>query len=373
MARIGITVCLSKGLWTNGINQNAIYLANLLKETGYSVYLIHDLPDEIEDIKGIRTLTINKSYAIPFDLMVQFGFAVHKPFYDKWKSKSKNMKLVFYECGNKFIMDMEAILFKQEEDTVIKDKVKPNQIWSIPQMEKSNLEYYKFLSNQNKATVVPFIWDAMSVEDYCKDNNIQTYTPRETKRVGVLEANSSVMKNMLLPTVILDEYEKEYKDLEKVILYSTDRLRNGETFKSLVTKTQLFKKGIIFSNPRLPVLDSLNKELDFVLSWQWENNLNYLWFDVAWMGWPVIHNGSLCQDIGYYYEEFKVKDAISQLRKAIESHGNDIEYIVRNRKVIERYTHKNEKLKEQYKMLVENVLNNEFKEHSYDWKTNSIE
>ena len=46
MKRIGITVRLSKGLWTNGINQNAIYFANLLKEIGYSVYLIHDLKDE---------------------------------------------------------------------------------------------------------------------------------------------------------------------------------------------------------------------------------------------------------------------------------------------------------------------------------------
>lgn len=372
MKRIGITVSLSKGIWSNGINQNAIYFANLLKEIGYSVYLIHDLEDEIEDIKGIKTLTINKSYVIPFDLMVQFGFAAHKPFYDKWKSRSKNMKLVFYECGNKFIMDMEAILFKQQEDTVIKDKVKPNQIWSIPQMEKSNLEYYKFLSNQANATVVPFIWDPMSIEDYCKEHGILTYTSRETKRIGVLEANSSVMKNMLLPTVILDGYEKEYKDLEKVILYTTEHLKNGETFKSLVSRTQLFKKGILFSNPRLPVLDVLSKDLDVVLSWQWENNLNYLWLDVAWMGWPIVHNGSLCQDIGYYYDEFNVSFAINQLRLAIEDHNQDHDYLERNRDAIKRYTYQNENLKEQYKMLVENVLNNKFEQYTYDWKTNTI-
>ena len=38
--------------------------------------------------------------------------------------RNKNLKLVAYECGNKFIMDMEAILFKDDEDTVIHDKVK---------------------------------------------------------------------------------------------------------------------------------------------------------------------------------------------------------------------------------------------------------
>jgi len=90
------------------------------------------------------------------------------------------------------------------------------------------------------------------------------------------------------------------------------------------------------------------------------------------MGFPVIHNGSLCQDIGYYYDEFNIPKAVDQLKNAIDNHNQDYNYMSRNREIIERYTHKNKKLKEQYKMLIENVLNNTFKKYSYDWKTNTI-
>lgn len=373
MKRIGITVSVSKGLWTNGINQNAIYFAKILKEIGYTVYLIHDTPKDQEDINDIKMITIEKSFKIPFNLVVQFGFAVHKKFYDEYKQKNKNLKLVAYECGNKFIMDMEAILFKENEDTVISDKVKPDQIWCIPQMEKTNLDYYKFLNNQEKATVVPFVWDPMAIDDYCNKNNIGKYSPRSTKRIGVMEANISVMKNVLLPIVIINEYEKRCKDLDFVTLYSTDKMRLRKTFISLISKTSIFKRGKVNASHRANVASALNKDIDLVLSWQWENNLNYLWLDVAWLGYPIIHNGSLCKDIGYYYDQFNVEDAVSKLKFAIENHNSDLEYIDRNREIIKRYTAENIKLKEQYKILVENVLNNKFKKYSYDWKTNLIE
>jgi len=266
MKRIGITVRLSKGLWTNGINQNAIYFANLLKEIGYSVYLIHDLKDEHDDIHGIKAVTIDKSFSIPFNLMVQFGFAIQLPLYERYKDKNKNVKLIAYECGNRFIMDMEAVLFKPNENTVIKNTVKPDQIWSIPQMEKSNLEYYKFLNGQNNATVVPFIWEPLSIEKYCIDNNIKPYSLRATNRVGVFEANSSVMKNIILPIAALDVYQTQYGNLSDVILYTTEHLKTGETFKALVTKTKMFEEGILFSQARLPIMYALNNLSDIVFS-----------------------------------------------------------------------------------------------------------
>ena len=66
-----------------------IYLANLLNEIGYSAYLIHDITEDQEDISNIKMITIEKSFKIPFNLVFQFGFAVHKTFYDKYKQKKQ--------------------------------------------------------------------------------------------------------------------------------------------------------------------------------------------------------------------------------------------------------------------------------------------
>lgn len=372
MKRIAITINLKKSIWANGINQNAIYLANLLKEIGYNVYLVHGLNENVEDINGIKTISFKKAYDIPFAMVIQLGLTVSNNMLSNFRLKNKNVKLVAYECGNKYIIDMEAILFKKNNDTVISDTAKPHQIWSIPQMENTNLQYYSFSTSQDKATVVPFIWEPIAIEDYCNDYGYSTYTNREINRVGVMEPNISVMKNVLLPIAVLEKQYKKHSNLKEIYLIGADLVKSSKRLIQILSETKIYKDGLVSADSRIPSMDAINKYFDLVLSWQWENNLNYLWLDIAWMGWPVVHNGSMCQDVGYYYEGFDIQGGQEAVQKAIESHNDDAEYLERNRTIIKRYTHQNEKLKEQYKMLVENVLNNKFEKYSYDWKTNSI-
>jgi len=372
MKRIGITINLDVDLFSNGINQNAIYLAKLLKSIGYNTYLIGGINKKHNPIGDIKVISFDDAWKIPFHLIIKLGASCETVLFNRFKEKNKNVKLVFYDCGNKYIMDMEAILFKPSENNINTNTARPHQIWSIPQMEKTNLDYYKFLYNQEKATVVPFVWDPMYIESISKEKGYTTYSNRSLNRVGVLEPNRSVMKNILLPLIILDKYYKKFKDLNQVILYTSDQIKYSETFKSAINLTSLLEDKKIFANKREYILDIINKSIDVVLSWQWENNLNYLWLDVAWMGFPVIHNGSLCQDIGYYYDEFNVPMAVEQLKNTIDNHNQDAEYLSRNREAIKRYTSNNEELKNQYKILIENVLDNKFEQYSYDWKTNSI-
>lgn len=380
MKYIGITIDLKTSLWSNGINQNAIYLANLLKETGYIPYLIHTLQDPVEAVNNIKTISLKESKNIPFNLIIQLGFIITKPVFDIFKQKNKNVKLVHYKCGNEFLVDMESILFNANEkrtDTLINIKTnpvqKPHQIWSIPQMENTNLQYYAFMAGQDKATVVPFIWEPLAIEDYAVENGFETYSYRDLNTIGIMEPNLSVMKNCLLPLITIEQYYKKNKGLSKVRLFSTEKLRTNKRLLQIIGDLTIYKDKLISAEGRIPTLEAINKHIDIVLSWQWENNLNYLWLDVAWMGWPIIHNGSLCQDVGYYYDSFNINEAQLQIENVVKSHNTDSEYLERNRSIIKRYTHKNDILKQQYKMLVENVLNNKFERYSYDWKTNSIQ
>lgn len=369
--KIGITIDLKTGLFSSGVNQNAIFVANLIKEIGYDVYLIHNKEESLEDFKGIKLVSIQESFSISFDMLIQLGFAMHQWIMNKYLANNPKVKLIAYECGNKLIMDMESMLFKDSDSFVVLDRAIPDQIWSIPQMENI-MDYYCFLNKQENSTVVPFVWEPLAIHDLMEEKGSGVYTKRDIKRIGVFEPNMSVMKNILHPIVSLEKYYSTNKDIESVVLFSTEKLKKNNTFIDITHMMELAKDRKLFVNPRITIVSALNSLVDVVFSWQWENNLNYLWIDAAWMGWPVIHNGSLCQDIGYYYKGFDSNGAVDQLKKVIEFHNDDHLYLEKNRKVIERYTSKNTILKEQYAKLITDALNGHFTKYSYDWKTNSI-
>jgi hypothetical protein len=100
---------------------------------------------------------------------------------------------------------------------------------------------------------------------------------------------------------------------------------NMEKLNQLVFNLDIAKAGKVSIETRFNTLQFMKIYADFVVSHQIENNLNYLWLELAWMGWPVIHNGSLCKDVGYYYEGFDFDMAVNVLNDAILNHDKNKE------------------------------------------------
>ena len=81
----------------------------------------------------------------------------------------------------------------------------------------------------------------------------------------------------------------------------------------------------------------------------------------------------MCRDVGYYYEGFDGDGACQRIDEMINSHNDNYQqYLEKNRVAIKRFTGDNPKLVEQYKQLVEDVLNNRFTRRKYDWVTNEV-
>ena len=381
MKRIGITVKINNSLFANGVNQNALYLARVLKKGGYIVDLICGDQKTIDDVseyeKEINTFSLEKSYNIRYNLIIQVGLTVSKKMFSNWKQKNKDLKFVTYECGNHYLINTERMLFDyKRENNTLKDRFDydqiPHQVWSIPQMENTNYFFYKFYTGQEKVTVVPFIWDPFVIERSFEIREKSTYTPRPIEKCGVLEPNMSVMKNSILPTIILNKSQKT-NPLKHIYVFGTELIRDSKPYVNFIQSTDIYKNKILTVESRFQTDKVLTEHVDFVLSWQWENNLNYLWFDVAWMGYPIIHNGSMCQDVGYYYEGFDGGDAVLKIDEVIKTHNDNYgNYLTKNREIIKRYTSQNDNLVLQYKYLVDNVLNNKFERKQYDWKENKI-
>ena len=104
---------------------------------------------------------------------------------------------------------------------------------------------------------------------------------------------------------------------------------------NLTSTLDIKRDGIVSIEERYNTLRFMHQHADVAVSHQWENPLNYLYFDLAWMGWPIIHNAHLCKDVGYYYEGFNYEEGGRVLSDAILNHDQNYnEYLIKNREII---------------------------------------
>ena len=394
--KIGVTFNLVDNiidLFKNGINQNTLYLVELLLNIGYDVIFILDdnkinesnikILHEIFGNNGIKYTKFTNILNYELDIIIQLSFSF-------WQDsgsminylKYTNTKLVAYLCGNSYIIDSEKILYNQHK-TNFNSKSNFNytlkngepifdEIWSIPQMVNTNLYYWKTLY-RCKCIGVPFIWSNTSIKLSTKIFNLSSeddflYKNKGiNKSIGIFEPNISIMK-WSLPCILI--CENTYRNITNTNLikhiYITNMNKttgdnindfNMDSFNNKLSSFDVIKDKKCSIESRYNILDFMSRHCDIAVSHQWENPLNYLYFDLAWMGWPIIHNAYLCKEVGYFYNEFNYEEGGNVLKNVLENHDNNIiSYILKNRKYIDKYLPSNLELQTHYKTLINELL-----------------
>jgi hypothetical protein len=391
--KIGVTLNLVNNIndmFCNGINQNSFYLAELLINIGYDVTFYLDtgrFNTETENIlkellydERFKYKTFSSILNDDLDILIKLSFTFWSDYKLIKYLKYMNVKLVGYFCGNTYIITSEKILYnqhKQRDNTrdcfkFTLDDGRPiiDEIWSIPQMANTNLHYWKTMYRTN-CVEVPFIWSTKSfyftMKQFKLTNETQMlYINRgENKNLGIFEPNISIMK-WCLPSVII--CENAYRQNKKINhLYITNipqnNVSNGindfniESFNNTISSLDIFSNKICSIETRFNTINFMMNYCDIAVSHQWENPLNYLYFDLAWMGWPVVHNAHLCKDIGYFYDQFDYDEGGKVLSNVIDNHDMNVgEYISKNREAINRYLPTCINLQREYTNLINNVL-----------------
>ncbi|GJE39101.1 hypothetical protein KHHGKMAE_3180 [Methylobacterium persicinum] len=86
---------------------------------------------------------------------------------------------------------------------------------------------------------------------------------------------------------------------------------------------------------RFPIFDIMGSQADVIVSHQWENAQNYLYYEALYGGFPLIHNSTLIEGCGYRYEDFDPEDGGAALLQAFVQHDLDLEtYIANGRRLI---------------------------------------
>jgi len=372
--KIGLTFSCpnnSMGLFSNGAKQNVLFLNELLLNIGYDVELI--IQDK--NIKNIDNLygfdnqrnkyslysnILNSNYG----LVIQIGFELQKDIL--LELKKNGVKLVSYHCGNDYVFDMENILNGTDERNPQYCNLPPgtfDQIWSIPQMTNTNKYYWQTLY-KTKCIEVPFIWSPSVINRFNQDciksgMDDLYYKPKGDIKIAIFEPNRNVFKWSLPCLLVCENSYTIEKSIDHIFVtnVSDNETFNLKTFNNLVRPLFLHKDKKISIEARYSTLYFMSKNASVAVSHQWENGLNYLYLDLAWMGWPIVHNAHLCKDIGYYYEGFNYEMGGKVLNDVIKHHHLNYEkYIDDNRKLIDRYLPTNKELQKKYEQLVNSLL-----------------
>jgi len=362
--RIGITIGLhheAETLWNNGIKQNAVFLAEALKHCSNvaSVTLVNTTAVPITaalpwDLKRWPTQTFANAKD-QLDVLIELGGQIDAAQTDYLKQRGCH--LVSYCCGFEYVHAMESIIFGKRlwgESLFINQRY--DALWMIPQVVNIS-EHYFSTFRRHPAKAVPFVWDPMFVQArgaaYPQGG---MYRPRQgPARLSVMEPNINVVKFCLYPILIAEEaYRRCPADISLLQVTNADQIaKNSMEFITLMNHLDLVRQHKAVFLGRHDTPQFLSESTDIVVSHQWENPLNYFYLEVCWQGYPLVHNATLCTDLGYYYPANNVQLGCERVLHVLEHHDHNLAAYVQNQRArIDRFVPGNPALTQSYEALL---------------------
>jgi len=339
---IGVSLYIKKendSIFSNGIKQNVLMFVKLLKQSKKfnEVYIINvgdgDDPsmlmmDDV-DAKVVRFHEVEDEIDFLIELGAQTGSKITN------KVRENGGKVVAYKGGNDWWIDTERTLFGLTPGAVFIG-IEYDAIWTTPQHINTNQHYFR-LAYDTEVKEVPHIWDPFFIDKVigqCKKPF--GYVPGKTKwNIGVFEPNINMVKTCHYPMLIMeDTYRHLKRDLGlkeadhkmgDIFVTNSLKIKDNEIFRHFSNTLDIVKDNKASFEARYKLPWFMSEHVDAVVSWQMENALNYMWYDVLYGNYPLIHNAPFIKEAGYYYEGFDVTMGKEKLLEAFETHDENFE------------------------------------------------
>jgi len=308
-------------VWSNSDFQNIIALYKLLsKIEGFNVRLVN---------LGIDTKTILNEVGLGIDdlesytwnevredtnLLIESNYKINKR--QKNYIKRRGCKIVSYKVDNSYISDLEDIIFDNSKEPIVKNDY--DEIWILQHHKKINDHYLKEIYNTNIYTL-PYIWTDEFMKEYEEfllnsEQELQYKIHDDPKNITILQKNTNITNSSIYPILIANRVYKEFPHLiNKVRVLNTYHLNNNNRFLSIVNNLEISKDDRIsfenkYANPFI-----LSTVTDIIISHQWGNELDNLYFDIFYGKYPLLHNSEVLKGYGFYYDEFNIDIASKKL------------------------------------------------------------
>jgi len=327
-----------ENIFSNGLFQNIYFFYKMFDAMGWiPILLVNTKPKQLEGIPEVlricRVLSVEDliKQPIPVKIYMEIGMSIDQ-------SLRKFLKMVGARIcklylGNILNIDTETPVFYPGMNFSHHVIGEMDEVWVSPHYGQhdqyaSSLNHVDIRSNRKK--VAPYIWDPTVLTDDGR-RRIQ-WVPRSAdkpEQVIIMEPNISFQKTSLVPILAMERWFRKHPDWNgEVCVYNGERLMATPFFRESVAPTlDLYKQGKLKFFGRKDIVTLLREypSATFLLH-QWNNEYNYMLFELFWAGFPVVHNASSAWgSFGYCYEGSDLEKIGSLYDRIQASHKDTIE------------------------------------------------
>ena len=350
-----LTASFDKGLYTNGLQQNIVFLAELFQKIGHKpiVCVNHKIDQCVDPPTGILIIEEKEMHDYAYDYVLQTGFVLANHDIDAIKEKNPKCKNVHIHYGNRMLADIEQCKW----DNIAISSHKVDEIWTSPHYEIA-IPYFKAYYNTQKVFILPYIWSPKYIDSH---NRIWTkagkpcdYSPKKTKNIAIVEPNLNMTKNCMPSVLIAEEVLRVDPNLfNSLIVYCSDSIREKKYFRSWMWNLDLPKKGKVTFSGRKKISSIFSHECSVVISHHLMNALNYTHLEALHLNIPLVHNSEYIKGAGYYYPDYDIQKGKNALMDALTYHDNNLDsYREKAKQILNQFSPENPSVINEYKKLL---------------------
>jgi len=375
---VGITINVddfkTSNFFSNGIKQNVITLRETFEncKNVKNSYIINTStpktgPEGTMWEKYAKHMISKKDAEEMCDLIVVCQGSLRVEEYEDYKKMGKVITKQI--LGPEFAIFAERNLFDLPAGGIYKRNNNVDAVWVSPHYYQRDRYFFKTIFNDCDVLEAPYIWCPRFINEHVstikakKTEFTGLYSPngKKAKRISALEPNLSPIKTCIVPLIIAESIQRKYPDiLEFFSAFGGDVVKNKPDMIDFAKNLDINKNKKCFFEGRYPVVWTLTEHTDILLSHQNQNELNYLYLDAAWLGFPVVHNSPMMKELGWYYSENNVDEATEKIKYIAENFDAldhpDEKYLKKSRDFASQYFPSNPKNVKGYEKLIEKAV-----------------
>jgi len=331
--RIGVTFFLLRkpgSIWNCGANMHTVFLVEALRAVpGVEVVAINGGDGtELADAELVADLRLEfaklPDVADSLDVLIEAQAQVEADQADRVRKAGG--KVVAYRFGNNYVIDTERIVHGKEPGSIF-NGTQFDAVWTNAQHVHTCGAYWA-TCYRAPVTALPHIWSPRFVDAEAgrlnKGDHFGYVRGRKSKRVAIFEPNVSVVKASMIPLLVCEQAHRQAPGcIGEVLAMNARHLQSHLTFMRFVSTLDIARAGVLSLEKRWRMPRVMAEHADVVVSHQWQNALNYAYYDALHGGYPLVHNSHLLPDgIGYRYHGFNCITGGAALAAACEIHDD---------------------------------------------------
>jgi hypothetical protein len=333
--RVGVSIHLRSGgqsMWENGIFQNCAFLVQLLKSSPVveDAFLINGGDDtgpaEEMMLAGADVHVLSLPEALDkLDVAIEMSSLLPEDWTARFREKGG--RYAWMRVGNDYVLDIERAMFDLPPAALLGNK-KYDAIWTLPQYEQIAADYFA-LSVRAPVRILPHLWTPhffdRAVARLPSDVKFGYEPGKPRWRVCMFEPNVSLVKTSWIPMLLCEEaYRARPSMMEGVRVLNTWQFKDEVHFVNFARTLDMVNHGVATFEVRYPMYEYMARHGDCVVSHQWENAQNYIYYEALYGGYPLVHNSPIIRDCGYYYPDFDCQEGGRALVRAFDEHDANL-------------------------------------------------